>query len=98
MKKDFSEKQIHILEIAEELIAQKGYDGTSIRDISSKAKINVAMVSYYFGSKERMMSSLYQYRLSRNRQHIAGFAETIKNGKPEMQMKEIIKQIGRAHV
>lgn len=93
MKKKFTEKQIHILNIAEELIAKKGYEGTSVRDICSKANINVAMISYYFGSKEKMMSYLYQYRVLKTRENFSEFADTIKDGKPEMQMKEIIKYI-----
>ena len=90
MKKKFTEKQIHILDIAEELIAQKGFEGTSVRDISAKANINVAMISYYFGSKEKMMVNLYQYRVQKTRETFAEFTQTIKDGKPEMQLKEII--------
>jgi len=93
MKKKFTEKQIHILDIAEELIAKKGYEGTSVRDICSKANINVAMISYYFGSKEKMMSYLYQYRVLKTRENFSEFADTIKDGKPEMQMREMIKYI-----
>lgn len=93
MKKKFTEKQIHILDIAEELIAKKGYEGTSVRDICSKANINVAMISYYFGSKEKMMFYLYQYRVLKTRENFSEFADTIKEGRPEMQMKEIIKYI-----
>ena len=93
MKKKFTEKQIHILDIAEELIAKKGYEGTSVRDICSKANINVAMICYYFGSKEKMISYLYQYRVLKTRENFSEFADTIKDGKPEMQMREMIKYI-----
>lgn len=93
MGKKFTDKQIHILEVAEELIAQKSFEGTSVRDISSKAGINVAMISYYFGSKEKMMVYLYQYRVQKTRTNFSEFTETIKEGKPEMQMKEILKYI-----
>ena len=93
MSKKFTEKQIHILNVAEELIAKKGFEGTSVRDISSKANINVAMISYYFGSKEKMMAYLYQFRVQKTREHFAEFSEMIKDGKPEMQMKEIVKYI-----
>ncbi|MBW3522218.1 MULTISPECIES: TetR/AcrR family transcriptional regulator [unclassified Chryseobacterium] len=93
MGKKFSDKQIHILDIAEELIAKKGYEGTSVRDICTKANINVAMISYYFGSKEKMMSYLYQYRVLKTRENFSEFADTIKEGRPEMQMKEMIKYI-----
>lgn len=64
MKIDLNDKQIQILEVAETLFAQKGFDGTSIRDISKEAKINIAMVSYYFGSKEKLLQSLIIYKTS----------------------------------
>ena len=64
MKTNFNDKQIQILEVAEILFAEKGFDGTSIRDISKVAKINIAMISYYFGSKERLLESLLFYRTS----------------------------------
>jgi AcrR family transcriptional regulator len=59
---DFNEKQIQILLVSETLFAEKGFDGTSIRSIAKEAKINIAMVSYYFGSKERLLESLIFYR------------------------------------
>lgn len=93
MRKKFTDKQIKILDVAEELIAKKGFDGTSVRDISAKANINVAMISYYFGSKEKMLAYLYQYRVQKTRESFAEFAQMIKDGKPEMQMKEIVKFI-----
>ena len=81
------------MDVAEELIAKKGFEGTSVRDISTKANINVAMISYYFGSKEKMMVNLYQYRVQKTRETFAEFTQTIKDGKPEMQLKEIINFI-----
>ena len=62
MKTEFNDKQIQILEVAETLFAEKGFDGTSIRDISKEAKINIAMVSYYFGSKERLLEALILHK------------------------------------
>jgi AcrR family transcriptional regulator len=59
---DFSEKQIQIIETAERLFADKGFDATSVRDIAEEASVNVAMISYYFGSKEKLLESLFTYR------------------------------------
>jgi AcrR family transcriptional regulator len=59
---DFNDKQIHILQVAEKLFAEQGFDGTSIRNISKEAKINIAMISYYFGSKEKLLESLIFFR------------------------------------
>ncbi|MCG2462157.1 TetR family transcriptional regulator [Flavobacteriaceae bacterium F89] len=59
---EWNEKQIRILEIAEKLFAENGFDGTSIRQISKEADINIAMISYYFGSKEKLLEALLLYR------------------------------------
>lgn len=50
------------MEAAEELFAEKGFDGTSVRDIAEEAGVNLAMISYYFGSKEKLMEALFRYR------------------------------------
>lgn len=55
---ELSEKQIEIIEIAEALFGKNSYEGTSIRDIAQAANINVAMVNYYFGSKEGLLETI----------------------------------------
>lgn len=50
------------MEAAERLFAEKGFDGTSVRDIAEEAGVNLAMISYYFGSKEKLMESLFVHR------------------------------------
>ena len=59
---EYNDKQVRIMEAAEELFAEKGFDGTSVRDISEKANVNLAMISYYFGSKEKLLEALFNYR------------------------------------
>ena len=61
---DFNDKQIEILQAAEKLFAEQGFDGTSVRDIAKVANINIAMISYYFGSKEKLLEALIIYRIS----------------------------------
>ncbi|WP_369048376.1 TetR family transcriptional regulator [Tenacibaculum sp. UWU-22] len=61
---DLNEKQIQILVVAEELFAKKGFDGTSVRQIAKEANINIAMISYYFGSKHKLLETLFIYRIS----------------------------------
>lgn len=55
-------KREHILEAAEELIAEQGFEGTSVRELASRAGVNVAMISYYFGSKDKLFEALVEYR------------------------------------
>jgi len=40
-----------ILAVARELFARQGYHGTSVRDITDAAKVNVGAITYHFGSK-----------------------------------------------
>jgi AcrR family transcriptional regulator len=51
-----------ILDAAEELFAGHGFDNTSVRQLALKAKVNVAMISYYFGSKEKLLEALIEDR------------------------------------
>src|ERR1700748_3859017 len=57
-----SDKREHILIVAEQLFAEKGFDGTSVRDIAQSAGVNLAMISYYFGSKEKLLEALIVFR------------------------------------
>lgn len=59
---DMSDKREHILIVAEELFGENGFDGTSVRDIAHKAGVNLAMISYYFGSKEKLLEALIEFR------------------------------------
>jgi len=75
VKSDLNDKQIQILEVAEKLFAEKGFDGTSIRDISKEANINVAMVSYYFGSKEKLLETLILHKTSGLKEQLENLIE-----------------------
>ncbi len=60
MKPPLSTKQVQLLDTAEMLFSRKGFDGTSVRDIAESAGINTAMISYYFGSKEKLMEEIFE--------------------------------------
>jgi AcrR family transcriptional regulator len=56
------DKRTHIIETATDLFARKGYEGTSIREIAERASVNLAMVNYYFGSKEKLFENIVEYK------------------------------------
>jgi AcrR family transcriptional regulator len=86
---EFNDKQIEILSVAEQLFAEKGFDGTSVREIAKIAKINVAMISYYFGSKEKLLESIVLNRIGSMGLHLENLIhEAIA---PISKMDEIIK-------
>ncbi|MEW6991333.1 TetR/AcrR family transcriptional regulator [Colwelliaceae bacterium 6441] len=60
-----------ILDAAESLFADKGFNGTSLREITSLAEVNLAAVNYHFGSKKELIKSVmsrYMNELSPNLQ------------------------------
>ncbi|HEX7338699.1 MAG TPA: TetR/AcrR family transcriptional regulator [Rhodanobacteraceae bacterium] len=58
----FSTKQ-RILDAAEELFARHGFTGASLRQVTSRAKVNLAAVNYHFGSKDRLIEEVFRRRL-----------------------------------
>jgi AcrR family transcriptional regulator len=62
MKSAYSAKQLQLMDTAELLFSRKGFEGTSVRDIAEEAGINTAMISYYFGSKEKLMEAIFERR------------------------------------
>lgn len=47
-----------ILDAAEKLFADKGFNGTSLREITSQAEVNLAAVNYHFGSKKELIKAV----------------------------------------
>jgi len=62
-----TDKKEHIVNSAVELFAEKGFEGTSIRELAAKAEVNVAMVNYYFGSKEKLFEAMVAQKAAYSR-------------------------------
>lgn len=56
-------KKDTIIKVAKTLFLENGYRGTTIRHIAKEAGVNVAMISYYFGSKELLLQELIETRI-----------------------------------
>ena len=52
-----------ILDAAEHVFADKGLDGSSVRDITTAAGVNLAAVSYHFGSKTGLIEAVFSRHL-----------------------------------
>jgi AcrR family transcriptional regulator len=64
MDKDKIDKKDHILDVAEKVFSELGYDGASTRMISGEAGVNMAMLNYYFGSKEGLYLAVFERKIS----------------------------------
>src|ERR671936_54679 len=57
------ETRTRILDAAEELFMQHGFEGTSMRLLTAKAGVNLAAVNYHFGSKDALIEAVFHRRL-----------------------------------
>jgi AcrR family transcriptional regulator len=47
-----------LLRVARKLFAERGYEATSVRAVTSKARVNLGAVTYYFRSKQRLYGAV----------------------------------------
>lgn len=65
-----------ILNAAEALFAQRGFDGASLRQLTSAAGVNLAAVNYHFGSKDKLVEEVFRRRLDAlNAERLAALAK-----------------------
>jgi AcrR family transcriptional regulator len=57
------ETRTRILDAAEELFMRHGFEGTSMRLLTSQARVNLAAVNYHFGSKDALIEAVFRRRL-----------------------------------
>ena len=61
--KPLNETQVRILDAAEELFMQHGFEGASMRMLTAKAGVNLAAINYHFGSKDALIEAVFHRRL-----------------------------------
>jgi AcrR family transcriptional regulator len=91
-----TDKKLHIIDHAVELFSEKGFEGTSIRDLAARASVNVAMVNYYFGSKEKLFEAMVEERASYSRgilEEIAGNSSYSDIEKVDLIIDNYIKKL-----
>jgi len=52
-----------ILDSAEKLFGLNGFDGTSLRDITTAAEVNLAAINYHFQSKDSLIDAIVARRI-----------------------------------
>ena len=58
-----TDKRTNIILAAEKLFSELGYEGTSTRQIAKESGANMAMINYYFGSKEGVFMEIMSKRI-----------------------------------
>lgn len=81
----FSTKD-RILGAAEELFALQGFSGTTLREVTSRADVNIAAVNYHFGSKENLVNEVFRRRMDQmSAQRLAALEAAIASHPGELE-------------
>lgn len=82
------DKKVSILEAAEKLFTELGYEGTSTRQIAKEAGANMSMINYYFGSKEGVFMEIMSNRIMDFNAYLNNISEDKMSG-----MEKLLKVI-----
>ena len=82
-----------VLDAAERLFAERGFDGTSLRAITSEAGVNLAAVNYHFKSKNDLIHEVFSRRLAPiNTQRLAMLdACEVKAGSGVVPLEKVVR-------
>lgn len=88
-----SETRDRILDAAEKLFADQGFEAVSLRQITAQAEVNLAAVNYYFGSKEGLIIEVLARVVGPiNEKRLAMLDEAEAEGKP-VEIERILEAI-----
>lgn len=60
----YEKRLASILKAASKVIARKGFEGASVRDVAARARIGLSGIYYYFTNKEELLFALQQHTFS----------------------------------
>ncbi|HUS73020.1 MAG TPA: CerR family C-terminal domain-containing protein [Sedimentisphaerales bacterium] len=91
--------QDRLLDAAEQLFSEHGFEGTSVRDIAAIAGCNIAAVNYYFGGKDKLYTEVWRRHLLQMRDARLQAIEQVMSesgGKPPLE--DLLRSFANAFV
>ena len=92
-----TDTKTRILDTAERLFAQKGFDAVSLRNIIASARVNLAAVHYHYGSKQALIHEVIARRLRPiNEERLAKLVEARANaGRRPVKLEHVLECLFR---
>jgi AcrR family transcriptional regulator len=81
-----------IVKAAERLFAERGYDGTSIRAIVAKARVNQAAINYHFDGKDGLYREVLHTAFQALTEHQLAHAQDLKAMSREDALSDFIRR------
>src|SRR5207237_92281 len=96
---EMQDTRTRLLDVAEELFGEQGFDRVSIRDITRKARVNLAAINYHFGSKEDLIAAIFERRVFPvNEARLAALDAVQRPAKRKPKLEDILEAIIRPTV
>ena len=84
-----------LLEAAAACFAERGYAGTTVRDITARAGCNVGAVSYYFGAKRMLYQAVFEQRLDELRERRVSALRALLS-EPSVSLERVLETFAAA--
>jgi len=91
--------QDRLLDAAEQLFSDHGFEGAGVRDIASAAGCNIAAINYYFGTKDKLYTEVWRRQLLQMRNARLQAIEQVMSesgGKPALE--DLLRSFANAFV
>ena len=88
--------QDRLVEAAEVLFCQRGFDDTGVREIAAAAGCNVASINYYFGGKDRLYIEVWRRQLAIMRETRTAGIRKVMSGNELPSLEELLKSYARS--
>jgi AcrR family transcriptional regulator len=79
-----------LLDAAEEMFADLGFNGTSVRQIVERAEVNLGALPYYFGTKENLFKQVLLRRAEPLRDERRRLIEALRDRESPPTLEEVI--------
>ena len=85
-----------LLDEAEALFAEKGYNTVTVREIIAAADCNVAAVNYYFGNKKNLYLEVFRSRWIPRAQRLQEYFRTLLAAEQPSSLDAVVKSLALA--
>lgn len=88
-----------LLEVAEELFSEHGFEGTSVRELAGAAGCNIASINYYFGGKEKLYEEVWRHHLALLRDtRMASIDKVMADSAGNPSLEELLRSFAYAFI
>jgi len=86
-----------IVDAAYQILAEKGYDATTFKEVARLAEAAQGLIHYYFGSKDRLLLEVLKEASERTRREMRRVVAALPEGRPRRGMSVLTLQKERVN-